>query len=143
MALCKHNDVQFYGMYSMVGDYHCVDCGYKIDPIVLHYIRAHPHIMLQQVGPFTDWEKARETLNYLLDKYFEYYGKSLYQPPHWDHEPTEEEHEAEEKIRIECEQHGWAAEVYADIIAWITGRGGKYLGSVPDEFTEAFARGEI
>jgi len=141
--LCKHEDVEFLGMFSLVGSYHCVDCGYEITPVVLHYIRAHPHIMLRQVGPFTKWDEEKKTLNYLTEQYFEYYGKSLYQPPHWDHEPTKEEQEAEEKILVECEQHGWQAEVFADIICWILGREEKYLGSVPDEFTEAFAKGEL
>jgi len=31
---CEHLKVQFIGMFSMIGSYHCRDCGIKIDPVI-------------------------------------------------------------------------------------------------------------
>jgi hypothetical protein len=31
---CEHSKVQFIGMFSMIGSYHCRDCGIKIDPVI-------------------------------------------------------------------------------------------------------------
>ena len=45
---CKHDNVVFVGMYSLVGNYVCKDCNIEIDPVEyakmkghLNYKRAH------------------------------------------------------------------------------------------------------
>ena len=52
---CQHNNVQFIGQFSLVGNYECRDCGEAIDPVeyakmkgelniqLLDYYRKNPH----------------------------------------------------------------------------------------------------
>jgi len=44
MSDCPHKNVQFIGMYSLVGNYICQDCGEKIPPVVYHRMMGHPHV---------------------------------------------------------------------------------------------------
>ena len=41
---CKHNNTQFLGAFSMVGGYQCVDCNFKVDPVIEHMRKGQPHI---------------------------------------------------------------------------------------------------
>jgi len=43
---CEHNNVQFIGVYSLIGCYHCEDCGEKIDPVEYHKMKGDLHINL-------------------------------------------------------------------------------------------------
>ena len=136
--LCTHDDVQFMGAYSLVGGYVCQNCGFNINPVVLHYVRDHPHVMTMQVGPFTDWDVQKEYLASLTEYYFDNYEKSMHQSPHWEREPTKEMLEDEEKSLVLCGQHAWQRDVVADIITFVLGGEGKLRGSRPDEFTGKF-----
>ncbi len=44
---CTHENVQFIGLYSMIGNYHCEDCGAIIEPVEYHRTHGMPHISLQ------------------------------------------------------------------------------------------------
>lgn len=37
MNECIHDKVTFKGLYSMIGNYFCDDCGKVIDPLVYHH----------------------------------------------------------------------------------------------------------
>lgn len=46
----------------------------------------------------------------LLDKIIDHASQSLYQPPHWDHEPTAEDEKAEQSYLDYCKDHSNKAE---------------------------------
>jgi len=43
---CKHDNYQFKGLYSLVGKYHCLDCGAEIEPVEFHRLKGWPHVEL-------------------------------------------------------------------------------------------------
>jgi len=43
---CQHNNVQFIGKFSLVGNYHCNDCGEEIDPVEYAKIKGDLNIQL-------------------------------------------------------------------------------------------------
>ena len=113
---CEHKNCSFHGMYSLVGTYKCDDCGFEIEPVIYHYINGMPHMYHEQIGHSSNWDNNKTALNHCLEKFWEAMSKSGYQPPHWDHEPTEAELEQEEKWEAECENYSWLKDWYVRLI---------------------------
>jgi hypothetical protein len=119
---CQHTNCQFIGYASIKGNYICQDCGLKIDPLIFHFINEEPHIWLQPVGAFSNIDENMKCVQYCLTQYWGLHGNSYYyQPPHWDHEPTEEELKYEEKLVEQCDNNCWLREQYAKIISFVLG----------------------
>lgn len=55
---CKHEKFRFIGQFSMIGSYFCVNCNFKIDPVVYHLIHKIDHFLFSR-------EKKEELSNYL------------------------------------------------------------------------------
>ncbi len=45
--MCTHENYQFVGMYSLIGNYHCLDCGEIIEPVEFHRLKGLPHAQLE------------------------------------------------------------------------------------------------
>lgn len=45
---CTHDNVTFIGLYSLIGNYHCNDCGEKIEPVKYHQMKKMPHVRLDE-----------------------------------------------------------------------------------------------
>lgn len=43
---CTHDNVTFVGLYSLIGNYHCNDCGEVIEPVIYHQMKKMPHVRL-------------------------------------------------------------------------------------------------
>jgi len=43
---CKHDNVTFHGLYSLIGNYICNDCGIKIKPVEYAKMKGHLNIAL-------------------------------------------------------------------------------------------------
>ena len=50
MTNCPHENVQFIGIFSIMGSYVCQDCGETIDPVIYHRMKGHPHIDAKGCG---------------------------------------------------------------------------------------------
>lgn len=48
MIKCQHNNVNFIGQFSMIGNYICSDCKVKIDPVVFAILRGMPHVLFRE-----------------------------------------------------------------------------------------------
>ena len=44
---CKHENVTFRGVFSMIGCYVCDDCGEEFDPVEYHRMTGEPHVDLK------------------------------------------------------------------------------------------------
>ena len=43
---CNHDNVTFHGMFSLVGNYICNDCGQKIDPVEYAKLKGELNIQI-------------------------------------------------------------------------------------------------
>lgn len=74
-------------------------------------------------GTPEQYEMIQGRLYILLSRAIQKAGDSGYQSPHWDHQPSKEEEEAEERYIEECEQAGREVEVCAkEIYKLLTGK---------------------
>jgi len=119
MNKCQHADCQFIGVHSLIGEYVCCDCGFKIEPLVFHFVNGYPHVHLNQIGPFTDHKEQKSILDHCLKKYWESWEKACYQGPHFDHEPTQQELEQEDKWELEASNYWWLKDQYSNLITFL------------------------
>ncbi len=59
--MCKHEKVQFEGMFSMIGSYVCTKCKMKIEPFVYNKMTGRDHILFTEKYK----EKLQEAISQL------------------------------------------------------------------------------